>query len=632
MKQRIGVRLMGAFAALFLLMTALAAAGQYMVQEAQSHYEELAEYASPLQIHVAALTGQVYQMSSSLRGFGLYGETEYLTAYQQAAERAAEALSKAQALPLAPEDSAALQELADLLHHYKIINESMTELSSTGATATAVKILQKGRPVAQAFSEKVEALQQGLAERAASEQQIAREQTRLASYIAAGSAAGGLLIALVSAFLLTRSITRPIRGLATLAREVAAGDLTRRPVEATRDEVGDLSRAFAGMMDSLREALAVMRHAGEHLTASSHLLTRSAAESAANAAEIVERLGTLTAEWELQGDRLAGTGREVVQLEAAIAQVAGGAKEQAELVQTAAGLMQQVAATVGVIAEAGTQVAAASQEAFQRASRGGEAVAQVQGGLERVRQAAHHSAAAMEELTAQSHRIGEITRLIEGIAGQTSLLALNAAIEAARAGENGRGFAVVAQEVGNLARRSKEAASEISQLVQMIQRSSHAAASAAAAVSDEAESGAVQAREAGTALRAIITAMKGVVSQTEGIAAGVQQIAAHAEEASRSVTQAADFTAQTVAAVSQMSSAAGAIAGTMGELTAALDRNQAMATQLLAGTHQMKESVETVNGSAQKLTELAAEFSRISGGFVLSDTTVTSGSAIHPNP
>jgi methyl-accepting chemotaxis protein len=60
-----------------------------------------------------------------------------------------------------------------------------------------------------------------------------------------------------------------------------------------------------------------------------------------------------------------------------------------------------------------------------------------------------------------SARIGEVLKVIAGIADQTNLLALNATIEAARAGEAGKGFAIVASEVKELARETASATDRI---------------------------------------------------------------------------------------------------------------------------------------------------------------------------
>ncbi|SDD15328.1 methyl-accepting chemotaxis sensory transducer with GAF sensor [Geodermatophilus telluris] len=75
-------------------------------------------------------------------------------------------------------------------------------------------------------------------------------------------------------------------------------------------------------------------------------------------------------------------------------------------------------------------------------------------------------------LTEASTSIGEVIRIISGIADQTNLLALNATIEAARAGEAGRGFAVVASEVKDLARETATATQRVSDQIAGIQASS----------------------------------------------------------------------------------------------------------------------------------------------------------------
>lgn len=126
-------------------------------------------------------------------------------------------------------------------------------------------------------------------------------------------------------------------------------------------------------------------------------------------------------------------------------------ESQASSLEQTAASMEQINSTVKQSADSALRGAKLAQEAGIITQHGNQAVQAV--------------AETMESITDSSSRIGEIIRVIEGVAFQTNILALNAAVEAARAGEAGRGFAVVASEVRSLAQRTTGAAHEIKQLI-----------------------------------------------------------------------------------------------------------------------------------------------------------------------
>jgi len=222
-------------------------------------------------------------------------------------------------------------------------------------------------------------------------------------------AAISLGIGAAMAWLITRSVTVPLRRAVHVTATVAAGDLSQAIAVDGRDEVSEVFKALAAMQSSWREVVSRVRMSTEGVaTASSQIASGSMDLSS----------------------RTEDAASSLQQAAASMEQITGNVSQSVESAKAADGLAASAAAI---------------------ADKGGALVAQVVG--------------TMQEINASSHRITDIVGVIDGIAFQTNILALNAAVEAARAGEQGRGFAVVASEVRTLAQRSALAAKEIKSLI-----------------------------------------------------------------------------------------------------------------------------------------------------------------------
>jgi methyl-accepting chemotaxis protein len=223
------------------------------------------------------------------------------------------------------------------------------------------------------------------------------------------ASAVAMLIGVVAALAITRSITGPVKKASDAVRAVAGGDLTHRLHSDSRDELGQL----LGMLDEMTQNLARMVSG----------VRAGCDQINVAAAEIAQGNGDLSARTENQASSLEETAASVEQMAAQIRANADNARQADQL----------------------------ANHASEVAQAGGVAVGEV--------------VKTMDEISASSRKIADIIGTIDGIAFQTNILALNAAVEAARAGEQGRGFAVVAGEVRLLAQRSAEAAKEIKSLI-----------------------------------------------------------------------------------------------------------------------------------------------------------------------
>ena len=222
-------------------------------------------------------------------------------------------------------------------------------------------------------------------------------------------AALAILLGVAIAFLITRSITRPLSEALGLAQRVAVGDLTSTVEVKTKDETGKLLQALKDMNESLSGIVGDVRDTTDSIATASKQI-------AVGNSDLSQRT-----------------------------------EEQASSLEETASSMEELTSTVRQNAENAKQANQLAASASDIAVKGGQVVGQV--------------VETMTSISDSSKKIVDIISVIEGIAFQTNILALNAAVEAARAGEQGRGFAVVAGEVRNLAQRSAAAAKEIKTLI-----------------------------------------------------------------------------------------------------------------------------------------------------------------------
>jgi methyl-accepting chemotaxis protein len=235
-------------------------------------------------------------------------------------------------------------------------------------------------------------------------------------------------------------VSQAVARLETIQREREAADELRGKVDAMLAVVsaaadGDLTREVPVQGD---DAIGQM---GEGLARLLQDLRSSVAAIAQNA------------------DSLASAAEELHAVSEQMGVNAGETSSQANVVSAAS---EQVSANVETVATGAEEMNASIKEIAKNAAEAAKVAAQAV-------EVATATNTTVAKLGDSSAEIGQIIKVITGIAQQTNLLALNATIEAARAGEAGKGFAVVANEVKELAKETAKATEDISQKIEAIQ-------------------------------------------------------------------------------------------------------------------------------------------------------------------
>jgi methyl-accepting chemotaxis protein len=391
----------------------------------------------------------------------------------------------------APEEKAMLARLDEHRLKFRNLRDGISKAKKEGNAAEALRLLeQELQPHSKVY---MAALQVFLDIQRKNIDTIAAQIDATATAnlrMVVGMGLLSLVLGVILAWRITRSISQPLAQTVVALERVAACDLS------IKLETGDgQTHEFA------RLQTATMR--------------------------MVEELSSLLRTIRSQADELGAASEALAQ---ASDGVRAGCELQSDATASMAAALEQMSTSVSHVSDLSGDARRLSQQSGTDADNGAQTMRAMGGEIHQIAEAIRDAAASAEQLGRDSEQISSITAAIKGVADQTNLLALNAAIEAARAGEQGRGFAVVADEVRKLAEQAGRSAQEIANTIGSVQNGVGTMTAHMEVSVKRVENGIRMAEAAGSLIDTIKAGTERVVSVSGEVAGALGEQASTSQE------------------------------------------------------------------------------------------------------
>lgn len=327
---------------------------------------------------------------------------------------------------------------------------------------------------------------------------------------------------LVGIFTIIRSIIIPLQAMTEVMDRLSHGDYSTTVSQQERhDEIGRMARTTEALRKACLEAKEMENKEKDAQACQMQRIEQMDKITSMFDSEINDFIGTLSAAVE-----------ELQTTSKTLSIVADDGSQRASILENSS---NSAAENVSAVALSAEQLSSDIRDVMQHVNKSSE-IANL--AIEKT----ENSNAAIETLQASANKIGEVTSIIDAVAGQINLLALNATIESARAGEAGKGFAVVAGEVKNLATQTINATSEITELISAVQ---HEIANTTMVILEVSQT----VEKIGEISGSVSTSMQQQDNATGNIVQSTQHAAMNTQEVKESVSNVAAAAAKTGDAV-----------------------------------------------------------------------------------